>query len=103
MTATVTHNVEKSRYDIETDGELAGFAEYHERDGIAAFLHTEISPDFGGRGLATQLIRESLDDARAKGWKIEPFCPFVRAFIQKNKDYRDLVNESQWARFDLTD
>ena len=54
-----------------------------------------------GRGLATELIRAALDGARADGLMVEPFCPFVRAFIQKNSDYRELVPADEWDRFGL--
>ena len=33
----------------------------------------------------------ALDAARAEGLGVLPFCPFVRGFIDKNRDYVDLV------------
>ena len=101
MATVVSDNGESSRYEIRADGELAGFAEYHRSGGVIAYLHTEIGPEFGGRGLATELIRAALDGARADGLMVEPFCPFVRAFIQKHTDYRDLVPADEWERFAL--
>ena len=101
MATEVSDNAASSRYEIHADGELAGFAEYHRSGGIIAYLHTEIGPQFGGRGLATELIRAALDGARADGLMVEPFCPFVRAFIQKNPDYRALVPADEWDRFGL--
>jgi predicted GNAT family acetyltransferase len=102
MTTTVTDDRAESRYEIRVDGELAGFAQYHLHRGVAAFVHTEIGAEFGGRGLATTLIRAALDDARAHGYVVEPFCPFVRGFIEKFPEYRDLVAADHWERFGLT-
>ena len=99
MATEVSDNGESSRYEIHADGELAGFADYHRSGGVIAYLHTEIEREFGGRGLATELIRAALDNSRAAGLSVEPFCPFVRAFIQKNADYRDLVPADEWDRF----
>ena len=101
MGTTVTDNPELSRYEIRDDGQLAGFTEYHVHAGIAAFIHTEIAESFGGRGLATELIRSALEDARTRGLQVEPFCRFVRAFIAKNSEFRDLVPADEWARFSL--
>ncbi|HEY2041581.1 MAG TPA: GNAT family N-acetyltransferase [Jatrophihabitans sp.] len=101
MSNTVTDNPELSRYEINVDGQLAGFSEYYLHSGIMAFLHTQIGDQFGGRGLATELIRSALDDARARGRQVEPFCPFVRAFIAKHPEFRDLVPAHEWDRFDL--
>jgi uncharacterized protein len=101
MTTTVTDDPDRSQFEIEVDGQPVGLTQYHLHRNRAAFLHTEIDPAFGGRGLATTLIQAALDEARTRGWEIEPFCPFVRAFIVKHPDYRDLVPADQWERFGL--
>ena len=99
---TVRDNPDQSRYEIYEGDELAAFTEYHLHAGVIAFLHTETIDGFGGRGLASQLIRETLDDARRRGLRVQPFCPFVRAFIKKHRDeYVDLVPEDERERFDL--
>jgi uncharacterized protein len=102
MTNTVNDVIERSRYEILVDRQVAGFVEYYLHSGIVALLHTEVADAFGGRGLATELIRWALDDARSRGLRIEPFCPFVRGFIAKNPDYRDLVPDHELTRFHLS-
>jgi predicted GNAT family acetyltransferase len=101
MTNIVRDNPELNRYEIEVDGQVAGFTEYYLHNSVAAFIHTEIETEYGGRGLATELIRSALEDARARGLKVEPFCPFVRGFITKNPDFRELVPANEWERFGL--
>ncbi|WP_426366979.1 GNAT family N-acetyltransferase [Streptomyces sp. E-08] len=104
MEPRVTDRPEKSRYEILTgdDGtETAGFAEYHLSDGEIAFIHTEIDPRFGGRGLGGLLARGALDDARVRGLSVLPYCPFVRGWIGKHPEYADLVPEARRARFGL--
>jgi predicted GNAT family acetyltransferase len=101
MNTTVTDNARESRYEIRFDGARAGFAEYHLHAGVVAFIHTEISPEFGRRGLASELIRAALDSARTRGLQVQPFCPFVRGFIAKHPDYRDLVPSAERERFGL--
>jgi uncharacterized protein len=103
MDPIVTDNPAESRYEIHVDGELAGFTQYHMHQGVAAFIHTEIKSAFGGRGLASILIRQTLDDVRRRGLVVQPFCPFVRAVIAKNSEYHDLVPQDQWERFGLAD
>jgi uncharacterized protein len=98
----VRENADESRYEIYADGELAGFTEYARHGDQIDFLHTEIDKKFGGRGLATHLIRELLDDARRRGSQVMPYCPFVRKFIIEHAEYRDLVPTDQQERFGLT-
>ena len=93
---------EGSRFEIRVDGETAGFAAYHRRPGVIAFVHTEIDPRFEGQGLASQLIKTALSRARAEGAAVLPFCPFVRSYIAGHSDYLDLVQSDMRAEFQLT-
>ena len=54
---TVTRNDDASRYEIRSDGGLAGFAEFELRPGAIRFTHTEIDPAFQGQGLAGILAK----------------------------------------------
>jgi predicted GNAT family acetyltransferase len=101
VTTTVTDNADENRYELREEGQLAGFAEYHRYDDQLAFLHTEIDPEFGGRGLGGELIRSALDDARTRGMTVLPYCSFVRSWITRHPDYTDLVPLDQRPRFDL--
>jgi uncharacterized protein len=96
MATTVTNNTARHRYEIEVNGELAGFTDYKPLNSQLAFVHTEIDPKFGGQGLGSILVREALDDVRSHGSGVLPFCPFTHAFIGKHPEYLDLV--PSWAR-----
>ena len=93
---------DRSRFEIQVDGEVAGFTEYRRRPGLIAFIHTMTDPRFEGKGLASQLVRTALIEARAHGLSVLPFCPFVRAYIAGHTDYLDLVPEEMRAKFDLS-
>ena len=101
MAQRVTDNPDKSRFEIFEDDVPAGFAEYHRYGNELAFIHTEIDPKFGGRGLGGVLARAALDSAREQGLGVLPYCPFIRAWIIKHPEYIDLVPEGQRARFGL--
>jgi predicted GNAT family acetyltransferase len=95
----IADNPAESRFEISVDGELAGLAAYRDGQAGRAFTHTEVAAEYEGMGLASQLIRYALDEARNAGRKVLPFCPFVRSFIERHRDYLDLV--AQPERFDL--
>lgn len=98
----VTDVPERSRFEIEVDGELAGFAEYKANPGRITFTHTEIDEKFGGKGLAGILVGVALDSARERNLAVTPLCPYVRRFISRHRDYVDLVPENQRERFELS-
>ena len=91
MDVTVTDVPERHRYEAAEDGSLAGFVTYRPGGDVITFLHTEVDPDHEGRGVGGQLARAALDDARARGLRVVPACPFVRAWIEGHPEYRDLV------------
>lgn len=93
---------DRSRFEVRVGGELAGFAEYRRRPGLIAFIHTLIDPRFEGQGLASNLARTALSEARSDGLAVLPFCPFVRGYIAGHSEYLDLVPEDMRARFELT-
>ena len=72
---------EAERYEVRVGDELAGFAQYRQRPGLIAFVHTEVDDRFEGRGLGGRLIAFALDDARRRDLAVLPFCPFVNAYI----------------------
>jgi predicted GNAT family acetyltransferase len=97
----ITNEPDAERFSISVDGELAGFTQYRERPGGLAFVHTEIDDRFEGHGLGSRLVSFALDDARSRGLAVLPFCPFVKSYIQRHREYADLVPEDQRSRFGL--
>ena len=83
------------RFEARVGDTVAGFAEYrdHDRDGatVRTFPHTVVEEEYGGRGIAGNLARTALDDARQRGMTVVPRCSFFAAFIRKHPEYADLV------------
>jgi predicted GNAT family acetyltransferase len=66
-----------------------------------AFIHTVIEPRFEGRGLGSLLARGALDATREAGFRVLPFCPFIRGYIERHPAYLDLVPAERRAEFTL--
>lgn len=99
----VTDNADASRFEIQVDGSVAGFAEYDLRDEgrTVAITHTEVGDAYAGQGLAKKLAVATLDTLRADGRALLPYCPFFQTFVKKNPEYLDLVPEESRTSFDL--
>ena len=90
MNDMVSNNKAEHRYQLAVDGHIA--ATYYEiADGVITFVHTQVPPELGGKGIGSRLIRGALDQVRADGLKVIAQCPFVKAFIDKNAAYQDLL------------
>lgn len=84
---------ERSRYEINVDGGLAGIATYQLGDDEITFIHTEVDRSFAGQGLGSRLAAHVLDDARSRSLGVRPLCPFIRRYIRSHPAYQDLVRE----------
>jgi uncharacterized protein len=100
-TVEVADAPDRERYELSVEGEVMGFTDYRARRDLIAFIHTEVDERVRGRGLGDRLIRYALEDARARGLTVLPFCPFVKAFIERHREFETLVPESYRDRFDL--
>ena len=95
MTAEVRDNPEELRYELLVDGRLAGLSQYRLEGERITIYHTEVEPEYEGRGLGDELARAALDDVRGRGLVLVPLCPFIAAYIRGHPDdYLDLVAPS---------
>lgn len=90
--APTTVTAEEDRFTIAVDGRVVGKAEFLDRGGRRIFTHTEVDKNYEGRGLATILIGEALQQTRAAGLRIVPKCPLVVAYVEKHDEYRETAN-----------
>lgn len=86
------------RYVVLVEGEVAGKAVYHLRGDRYLFVHTEVSDDYSGLGLATKLVHYSLEDLRSRHGRLVPICPFYLAYLKRNPGYDDLVDHEMLDR-----
>ena len=84
-------NAEEERYELWIGDERAGVIEYETRPGVVVLIHTEIAEAFEGHGLGSKLIAAALEDIRNRGLGLKPVCPFVRAYLERHPEDRDLV------------
>lgn len=91
MTVSVADNPQAERYELTAEDERIGFVTYRLQPGMIALLHAEVNPAHEHQGWGSRLVAGALDDARERGLKVRPVCPFVAAYIERHPDYRDLL------------
>ena len=95
---SITHHVvgQGGKYVAHVEGEEAeGFLEWEpgkERDGkeVRIATHTVVPEEIGGRGIAGELVRRLVSDARQQDFLIDPRCSYVEAKFGENPDWKDL-------------
>jgi uncharacterized protein len=89
--APTTVTAESEQYTIEVEGKKVGKAEFQDRGGKRVFTHTEVDENYEGRGLATILIGEALQQTRDAGMPIVAKCQMVAAYVEKHDEFKDIV------------
>ena len=90
--ATTTVTKEADRFTISVDDTVAGFTEIKDSGGQRTFPHTEVDDAFQGRGLASILIGEALQQTKDDGLRIVPVCSMVQAYVKKHPEFDDVVD-----------
>jgi predicted GNAT family acetyltransferase len=101
VTVTVRDNPDQDRYEVYDDDAFAGYAEYQRTDDTLTLTHTVVEDEFEGRGLAGQLAKAALGEARQSGRAVLPTCPYMASYIGKHREWLDLVPEDRRAAFGL--
>ena len=82
----------KGAFFIEQDGEwLAEMSYTKARPDVMVIDHTEVDRRLHGQGLASKLLREAVEYARANNLKIRPRCPFARNVLYETPEYNDIL------------
>jgi uncharacterized protein len=97
----IENNTDTQQYEAKLDGKVVAFSEYRPIGASLMFTHTEVNEDLEGKGVGSQLIRFALEDTKAKGMTAIPMCPFVKIFIQRHKEYIDVVHPSHRKVFGM--
>lgn len=80
------------RYVARVEG-IADEAELtftHRGDGVISADHTGAPDSLRGTGAAAALVDHLVADARTRGFKVIPICPYVRARYEKHPEWADV-------------
>ena len=86
----ITDNPALHRFEARVGDRLAAFAVYRLEPGRLVLTHTETLPGYEGRGIASRLAGAALDEARARGLRVTPVCPFIAGYMRRHPEYADL-------------
>ena len=94
-----TSQIEIERHDNGSQGEyiakLAGSEDkaelsWSDRNGVRHATHTFVPPSHRGKGVAEELVKALVADAREQNFRIAPDCSYVERWFDRHKNYADL-------------
>ena len=91
MAYDIQHNEETSQYETTVDGQVAFVAYDLEEPNRIVLTHTIVPDALSGRGIAGELVKHALDDARARKLTVVPQCSYVAAYIKRHPEYEELL------------
>ncbi|WP_311416466.1 GNAT family N-acetyltransferase [Hoylesella shahii] len=91
MTITHTNNERQGEFVAFEGDERVGYISYEWVDNNCfAILHTVVSPEHKGKGIAKILLDAAADYARKHNKKIKDVCSFVTVQFERNDKYNDV-------------
>ncbi len=94
FSVTLEDHGKKGRYVLRPEGktEEAELTFSRASDTLIIVDHTGVPDTFRGRGYGKVLAERVVADAREKGFKIVPLCPFFKAQADRHPDWADVIS-----------
>lgn len=85
----IEHLADRGRFQAVVDGQVC-VCDYRLQGEVMHIVHTEVSPRLEGRGIAAALVKAALAHAESVGWKVNPLCSYVRAYMRRHPETQHL-------------
>lgn len=83
---------EKTNQSLAFDNDkIIGRCDYQIKEGKWYITHTVVMSKYGGRGIAKQLVKEVIEQARKRKIKIVPICSYAQKMMLDNDEYKDAL------------
>jgi uncharacterized protein len=82
----------KGSYSYRAEGAVAEMTYSRAGEHLIIIDHTEVPEAFRGQGVGVALVTRAVHDARTRGHKILPLCPFAAAQFRRHAEWGDVLN-----------
>ena len=87
----ILHDNEKQKFFTIIDG-LESHLEYVKIDDVLNLNHTYVPNELRGKGIAGKIVKAALTYAEENNLKIIPSCSYVAVYVQRHKEYENLLD-----------
>lgn len=96
MSHTIKHKESDGKgkfYMEDVTGIISELSYNIPENGVLNIDHTETRIEFKGKGLASRLVKKSVDYARENNFKLVPGCSFAKTHFDRHKEYKDVLKD----------
>ena len=92
MDFEIKQDTEKNRFVTYVEG-YETVVEYTLKDNVIDLYRTFTPPELRGKGVAGKLVKYALEHAKENNLKVIPTCSYVRGYIERHENYKELLAE----------
>jgi predicted GNAT family acetyltransferase len=86
------HNTAQNRFELHLPDGTMAFIAYRPTGGNTLLLyHTEVPPQYEGKGIGSRLVEKSLSLCKEEGKQVIPICSFIDAYIRRHPQWKEIV------------
>lgn len=89
MAYTLYQNIDDRRFEVKLNDQIA-FVDYKLHNNVISLIHTEVPKELSGKGVGSFLARNVLEFAKQQQLEVKPYCPFIKAYIDKHPEYQSI-------------
>ena len=93
MSLAIHHDSQARQFEAELSGQRAVLA-YRLDNAVMSIEHIAVPAPIDGQGVAAALMEAALAQARARGWQVDPVCPYARDIMRQHPGYAELLRNS---------
>lgn len=81
----------RGQFEANDNEKRAGIMTYSRHEDRIVLEHTEVDPEYQGKGVGKKLVQKSAEFARENNLKIVPECNYAKKVLEKSSDYDDVL------------
>lgn len=90
MEFKIRENIEKKRFETEVENKIA-LIEYIRAEDKMYLTHTEVPKELEGKGIASSMAKQVLQQIKDENLKLVPLCPFIASYIRRHPEWKEIL------------
>lgn len=90
MDIKISENKDRKRFEMVVEGKTA-LIEYIRAENKMYLTHTEVPKELEGKGVASSMAKQVLQQIKDEGLYLVPLCPFIAAYLKRHPEWKEIL------------